>query len=269
MDGSTLLADGQPLSSNHDSLAFGVPRSAPGAIYALAIGGGFAVGPREGRTVVFGRNKPEVHVCIGEDDRRVSRQHGVLTCQDGRWWVRNTGRLPIRLPGSQWLFADEESLPLAAGYTPLFVPGTRGREHLLELYVAGDDGTRPAPRPGDVTEPPRTWRLLPEERLVLIALGQRYLLHESDPQPLGRQQVADQLNELQPQTWTPRKVEHTVAAVRARLSKAGVPGLTREEVGEPVGNKLNDNLLRELLLSTTLVPPDLRLIDLDDGEARR
>ncbi|MGB3442347.1 MAG: FHA domain-containing protein [Actinophytocola sp.] len=272
MEGSTLIADGRRLSSSHDSLAFGVPRSAPGAIYALAISGGFAVGPSDGRTVVFGRNKPEVHVCIGEDDRRVSRRHGLLTCQDGRWWVSNTGRLPIRLPDSQWLFSDEESLPLAAGYTPLFVPGTRGREHLLELYVAGADGARPAPRPGDVTEPPRTWRLRADERLVLIALGQRYLRHESDPQPMGRQQVADQLNDLRPGTWTARKVEHTVTAVRARLSKSGVPGLTREEVGEPVGNKLNDNLLRELLLSTTLVPPDLRVIETagdDAGEQER
>jgi hypothetical protein len=266
MDGGALLAAGRELPSGHDSLAFGVPRSAPGAIYALAIGGGFAVGPREGRTVVFGRNKPEVHVCIGEDDRRVSRQHGLLTCQDGRWWVRNTGRSPIRLPGSQWLFRHEESLPLAPGYTPLFVPGTRGREHLLELYVAGDDGTRPVPRPGDVTEPPRTWRLDAGERLVLVALGQRYLLHEADPQPLGRQQVADQLNLLQPGTWTARRVEHAVKAVRERLSRSGVRGLTREEVGEPVGNKLNDNLVRELLLSTTLVPPDLRLLETgEDG----
>lgn len=266
MDGSAQLVDGHELPSGHDSLAFGVSGSAPGAIYALAIGGGFAVGPREGRTVVFGRNKPEVHVCIGEDDRRVSRQHGLLTCQDGQWWVRNTGRLPIRLPGSQWLFTHEESLPLTAGYTPLFVPGTRGREHLLELYVTGDDGTRPRPRPGDHTEPPRTWRLQPEERLVLIALGMRYLLHEADPQPLGRQQVADHLNLLQPGTWTARKVEHTVLAVRTRLSKSGVAGLTREEVGEPVGNKLNDNLVRELLLSTTLVPPDLRALEIAEGE---
>jgi hypothetical protein len=266
MDGSTLLASGQELPGGHDSLAFGVPRTAPGAIYALAIGGGFAVGPREGRTVVFGRNKPEVHVCIGEDDRRVSRQHGSLTCQSGQWWVRNTGRLPIRLPGSQWLFADEESIPLTIGYTPLFVPGTQGREHLLELYVTGEDGTRPRPRPGDLTEPPRTWRLDPDERLVLIALGQRYLLHEGDPQPLGRQQVADELNLLRPGVWTARRVEHTVKAVRERLSRAGVPGLTREEVGEPVGNKLNDNLVRELLLSTTLVPPDLRMLEIaEDG----
>lgn len=38
-------------------------------------------------------------------------------------------------------------------------------------------------------------------------------------------------------------------------------GLTKAEVGEPVGNALNDNLLRELVLSTTLVPPDLGLLD--------
>lgn len=34
-----------------------------------------------------------------------------------------------------------------------------------------------------------------------------------------------------------------------------------EEVGEPVGNTLNDNLLTELVQSTTLVPPDLALLD--------
>jgi hypothetical protein len=50
-----------------------------------------------------------------------------------------------------------------------------------------------------------------------------------------------------------------VAGVRIRPSR-GCFGLTREESGEPVGSALNDNLLRELLLSTTLVPPDLALL---------
>ncbi len=259
---STVGVEGQRLPRDHESLAHGVPGPAPGAIYALSIGGGVTMGPSEGRTVVFGRNRPEVHVCIGEDDRRVSRQHGILVHRQGRWWVSNTGRVPIRLPGSQWLFAREESMPLAEGYTPLFVPGTRGREHLLELFVAGADGERPVTRHDAVTDPPRTWRLLPDERLALALLGQRYLLHESDPQPLTRQQVAQQLVELQPRAgWTHRKVEHLLAGVRDRLSRAGVAGLTREEVGEPVGNKLNDNLIRALVRSTTLVPPDLRLLD--------
>jgi hypothetical protein len=229
--------DGEPLPSGHDSLAFGVPRSVPGAVHVLAFGGGYSAGPGEGRTVYFGRNRPEVHVCIGEDDRQISRRHGVLTNRDGRWWVSNTGQRPIRLPKSQWLFANEAAIPLAEGYTPLFVPGARDREHLLEVYVTG---IRP-----DVTGPPGTYALSAEERLVLVVLGQRYLLHEANPKPLTWQQAAATLAELRPEAgWTSRKVEHRVAAVAQRLSHAGVP-----------------DLLRELVRSTTLVPPDLAVLD--------
>ncbi|MFF3573845.1 hypothetical protein ACFYXQ_39445 [Nocardia jiangxiensis] len=49
--------------------------------------------------------------------------------------------------------------------------------------------------------------------------------------------------------------------VRNRLSRAGVAGLTRAEVGEPVGNALNHNLIQELLQTTTLAPFDLAHID--------
>ncbi len=117
-----------------------------------------------------------------------------------------------------------------------------------------------ARRPGTVQQP-LLWRLDDDERRVLTVLGQRYLLHEHRPQPLSWRQAADQLAELQPDAgWTPKRVEHAVTAIRTRMSKGGVPGLTREEVGEPVGNALNDNLIRELVLSTTLVPPDLELL---------
>jgi hypothetical protein len=98
--------------------------------------------------------------------------------------------------------------------------------------------------------------------LVLVVLGQRYLRHEAHPAPLSWNQVAEQLAELQPQVgWTAKSAEHVVGAVRRRLARREVRGLTRDEVGEPVGNALNHNLLLELLLSTTLVPPDLRLVD--------
>jgi hypothetical protein len=254
--------NGEQLPAGHGSLAFGVPDSVPGTIYALAIAGGITIGPREGRTIVFGRNRPEVHVCVGEDDRRVSRHHGVLTRRLDKWWVSNTGRLPVRFPGSRLLFTEDEPVPLAEGYTPLFVRGSGGREHLLELFVAGSDGQQPWSRHGDPTQPPKTWKLSDVERLALIVLGQRYLLHEAYPQPLSWRQAADHLTELQPDAaWGAKKVEHLIVAVRARLSKGGVPGLTRDEVGEPVGNTLNHNLIRELMESTTLVPPDLRLLD--------
>lgn len=262
MQESARVAGGFPLSANHGSLALGVPASAPGTIYALAIAGGFTVGPREGRQVLFGRNRPEVHVCIGENDRRISRHHGVLVHRHNQWWVSTTGRVPVRLPGSRLLFAEDEPVPLNNGYTPLFVRGSGGREHLLELYVTGPDGRYPRTHHDEPTQPPRAWKLTATERLVLVVLGQRYLLHEAHQQPLSWRQAADHLADLQPDAgWGPKKVEHLVVAVRARLSKAGVAGLTREEVGEPVGNTLNHNLLRELMESTTLVPPDLRLLD--------
>jgi hypothetical protein len=75
-------------------------------------------------------------------------------------------------------------------------------------------------------------------------------------------QVAAEFAELRPEDgWRPKKAEHLVVGVRKRLSAAGVPGLTREEVGEPVGNMLNHNLVAELLRTRTLVPPDLFVLD--------
>ncbi|WP_407555298.1 hypothetical protein QOM21_35995 [Streptomyces sp. Pv4-95] len=155
------VVDGRALLASHGSLARGVTAPVPGTVFALALTGGMTLGPGDGREVLFGRNRPGTHVCLGEDDPQVSRHQGTLTHRGGQWWVSNAGRLPIRC-------AD-------------------GR--LLE------------------------------------------------------------------------RVEHMVNGVRAWLSRGGEPWLTREEVGEPVGNALNDNLIRALLMSTTLVPTDLALID--------
>lgn len=253
---------GSVLAAHHQSLADGVGSAAPGAIFALALSGGVTVRPGPRRTIRFGRNSPVVSVCVGGDDVRVSRQHGIITHHRGQWWVSNTGQVPVRLSHSRWLYTHEEPFPLAGGYTPLFIPGSRGREHLLELYVAGADEERPRRLPDAVTHPPTRWRLTPGERLVLVVLGQRYLLHEANPQPLTRRQVAEQMAELQPQEkWDCKRVERLVAGVRSRLHHGGVKGMAREEVGEPVGNSLNDNLIRELVRSTSLIPPDLSLLD--------
>ncbi|MEU4193512.1 FHA domain-containing protein [Kribbella sp. NPDC026611] len=250
------------LPQDQGSLAYGVPAAQTGTMFVLTVAGGVAADPAPNRTVLFGRNRPEVHVCVGEDDQRVSRLHGSITFRNGQWWVAVTGRLPVRFPREQMLFGGEDSVPLGAGYTPLFVQGSAGREHLLEVYVVGDSGTPPVHRHRDPTHPPRVWLLSPDERLALTVVGQRYLLHDLHPLPLSWRQAADQLAELRPtEGWTAKKVEHVVANVRNRLSRDGVPGLTREEVGEPVGNALNDNLFKALLLTTTLVPADLDVLD--------
>lgn len=253
---------GRRLDASHASLARGVDSSAPGMLSALSLAGGVSWGPRDGRTLLFGRNRPEVHVCLGENDLQISRHHGSLTCRRGQWWLANTGGRPIRLAGKRLLFREEDPVPLDAGYTPLFVRGSAGREHLLEVFVSGLDGGVPLPQHSRVTNPGEVYVLKPEEKLALVALGQRYLLHEAQPQPWTWKDTAALLEEIQPGTgWRSRRVENLVTDVRLRLSRAGVRGLTREEVGEPVGNSLNHNLLTELLMSATLVPRDLDLLD--------
>ncbi|MFC3495582.1 FHA domain-containing protein [Glycomyces rhizosphaerae] len=254
----------EPLSASHASLAFGVPESEPGTIYALSVSGGVRFRPKEERVVLFGRNRPEVHVCVGEDDRRVSRSQGRLARHGDHWWLANTGHLPLQLPGARMLFPEDEAYPLEVGYTPVFISGTARRRHLVELYVAGVDGRLPTPAPDASTLKDRPWKLDADERLALVCLAQRYLLHDAYPQPVSWKQVAAELAELQPDGgWRLKKAEHLVTKVRKRLSAAGVPGLTREEVGEPVGNMLNHNLVTELLRTRTLVPPDLLVLGED------
>ncbi len=64
---------------------------APGTVFVHAVGDSVTMPPKEERQLVFGRNRPEVHLCVGEDDLTVSRKHGTLTYSAGRWWLRNTG----------------------------------------------------------------------------------------------------------------------------------------------------------------------------------
>ncbi|MFI7119427.1 FHA domain-containing protein [Amycolatopsis sp. NPDC049868] len=251
----------------HPSLAHGVPPAAAGTIFASTVSGRSSMPPGEGRKLLFGRNRDDVHVCVGEDDREISRHQGTLVHEGGVWCVRNEGRLPLRLPGSRLVFGGDEPAPLSDGYTALFIRNNSGREHLLEIFVAGTDSPAPSSVATEVTKPPRVWRLTMAERTVLAALAQRFLRQEAYPQPLSWRRVAEQLAELDPdENWAPKKAEHVVAGVRKRLVEAGVPGLTKEEVGEPVGNALNVHLIGELLQSTTLVPPDLALLEPRDRQ---
>jgi hypothetical protein len=235
---------------------------------ALSVAGGITALPEEGTVLRFGRNRSEVDICVGEDDLQVSRVHGLLTCLRGQWWLDAVGRTPIRMPGAVLLHSDADPVPIPTGFTPLFLQGSRGREHQLELYVAGAAGRRPPSQPSNVTEEPRRWRLSPVERLVLVVLGQRYLRNDKHPQPLSRQQIALELAELQPDAgWTVKKVEHYVSTVRHRLSRSGVFGLRQEEVGEPVGMTLAANLMHELLNSSSIAPSDLNLLENPINEA--
>jgi hypothetical protein len=241
--------------------ARGAAPNPQGTLIAQGIGGKITMTAGEGRTVLFGRHADEVHVCVGADDQGVSRKHGFLRCTGGSWHVHNTGRRPLHLPSGD-LFTNAEPVPLADGYTPLFVGGTGRRRHLIELYVVGADGEPPRPRHHHDTHSPTVWPLSRAERLALTVIGQCYLRNEPNPQPLARHHAARELAAIDPDGgWTHKTVEHRVRQVRERLSARGVAGLKAEEVREPIGNQISENLLRELLRTATLVPTDLARLD--------
>jgi hypothetical protein len=156
----------------------------------------------------------------------------------------------------------EEELPF--GYTPLFVVGPR-REHLLQVRVSG---TSPSSRLDPAiyetkTIQPMKVEIDDKQRLVLACLGQRYLRHEPQPQPVAWSQVEWELRDLRPtEKWTKRKAAWIVKRLREELSaEEGIPGLREHEVPPPVGNTLNHNLITELMASARLVPADLLLLE--------
>jgi hypothetical protein len=240
---------------------------APGTLLARSTLGNLRVPPRPERIIRFGRNAPEfdteVHLAVGVDDARVSRRHGELTFRGGNWWLRNTGQQLVRLPGGQRMHASTEPIPLASGYTPVFVQGTGYREHLVELFVTGHETRRTAPPPGSATLPPERWPLSDDERLLLVTLGQDYLRYTADPRPWPYSQASRLLAVLRPgEIWSERRIEGRVATVRKRLHESGrFPYKVMLGEHDPCDNNLLHNLLTGLVESTTLVPPDLDLLD--------
>ncbi|GHC41498.1 hypothetical protein [Streptomyces flavofungini] len=254
------------------TLARGVAPARPGTLHARSVTGAVKVPPRQGLTLAFGRGElPEVALAVGEHDLMVSRRHGELTYRGHQWWLRNTGQQLVRLPRGRMLHASTEPEPIATGYTPLFVRGSGYREHLVELYVTGPDDPGLVARRSAETVPPRRWALDDDERLLLVVLGQEYLLYEEGPRPLTYSRAAEQLAYLRPDgNWGERRIEYRVEVVRRRLHDSGFPHalLHDNSLGRPSDNSLLHNLLRGLVESTTLVPPDLCLMD-DDGDDER
>lgn len=242
-----------------------VPAAPSGTIFVSGAEGGYAV-PARRYTLLFGRDREDVHVPIGASDPSVSRRHGVFTCTGagGDWWLRNIGRLPIELPGGVLMLTGHERR-VGQGYTPLVINSSDRRSHLVEVLVVGDV----EPAGGCVTtaptaDPKSVYQLSAPERLVLTALATRYLDGADQyPQPLTWQQTAELAN-LAPHAtkrWTARSVENAIGEVRRRLrTDHGVGGLTRDELGSNVGATLNHNLIRELLRTTTLHTQDLALL---------
>jgi hypothetical protein len=235
--------------------------SRPGTLVVLEPGGG-PWSPQEGRVLWFGRNRPDVHICVGPDDPGVSRRHGSLEFSAGRWWVRTLGSRPVHVGGVHVLRRGDEPVPLTEGRTSLLVEGADPRDlHLVRVRVVGPAEQRPH-TVGSGTVPVRCFRLESTERLVMTVLAQRHLLRCPDPQPLTAREAADELVALQPAVgWTQKKVEHLVKKVRDRLSGQGVGGLVPEPGRTGFDSAYRRNLIDALLGTGTLGADDLSLLD--------
>ncbi|PRY59655.1 FHA domain-containing protein [Glycomyces artemisiae] len=260
------------------SLAAGVPEApddateplppAPlGTVYALGEDVGWVVPPRPFE-LLFGRDEANVNIPMGVKDKRISRIHGRLICHGAEWTMRNEGRLPMLLPGDTMLLAGQERL-IEHSYTPVYIGDISEAVHCLEIRLIGGKRTPDDGAADDETAVPGRHELSPVERLVLTSLAQRYLRGLPRPQPVSWRQVADDMRRTafaHDRSWSEGTAARVVAAVRERLSspeyRPRVAGLLRDEVlGEPLGNALNDNLIRALLQSATLDPGDLAALD--------
>lgn len=93
----------------------GVPPAPPGAIIVMGAEGGaeggIAVPAARPFTLLFGRERDDVHVPVGVNDPAVSRKAGVFTCtgQGGERWLRKCrDRLRERhgVPSGSWTSAE-------------------------------------------------------------------------------------------------------------------------------------------------------------------
>ncbi|WP_328618786.1 FHA domain-containing protein [Actinokineospora pegani] len=252
-----------PSLLRHEPLVAGGPAPV-GTLFVLGQDGGYAATPHPARTLVLGRNSPDVHVTVGSEDWYVSREHATLRCaRDGRWTLRNGGKLPIRIPETPALLHQHEA-PVPCGYTPLYIQGSR--LHVVELLVSAGPRGAGEVRPGTGTRD-LAWPLSDRERLVLVALFQLHLLRADDAHPLSWNETARCLNEVPGQRgWNDRKAEHAVDGVRKRLAAAGVGGVTADSAP---ADAIKRNLLRVLVDTATLAPPDLRLLDEGVDSPRR
>lgn len=249
------------LPPGSDSQVAAAKDQMPDMLYVRTVTRNVRLRPVQGATLLFGRNDEEVHLCIGGDDRNVSRVQGSLTFTDGIWWLRNLGRRSLHLPRSLELFAGGDPFPLPMGYTAVLLRTSEERVHALEFYLSDWTGKRLRAEPIAPTVG-RQWDLSENERLAIVATAQSHLSFEESPEPWSREAVAKLLGELYPERrWSKQIVGRRVDDVRLRLSAKGVKGLTAEEVGHPVGNRLKHNLIRELMSSGTISPADLERLE--------
>lgn len=124
------------LPATGDSLARAAADKIAGTLYVRTAEGSLRIRPEAVEPLLFGRNRNAVHICLGGDDRNVSRVQGSVTFHDRTWWLQNRGRRRLQLPRGLELASGSDEWPLPPGHTVVFLRTNAIRVHILELYVS-------------------------------------------------------------------------------------------------------------------------------------
>ncbi|MBB5958605.1 hypothetical protein FHS29_005213 [Saccharothrix tamanrassetensis] len=206
-----------------------------------------------GEEFAFGRSR-ECTVCLDPDDATISRRAGVITSENGIWFVVNTStRRGLELVDDRGLrsLVGPGKRSVLQGSMRVYVQGGGSRPHIVEIDAHEFDsaGLRELPT-GQPTITGDDVVLTREEKLALTALFAGYLQKGAayDPYPRTYDAAAKRLG--WPRTTLLRKIEY----LRTRLTKAGVPNMN--------GANALINLAEHALTRGLITEHDLRLIGL-------
>lgn len=206
-----------------------------------------------GESLSFGRSVA-CRVQLDADDVGISRLAGSVDFVDGAWFVTNRSTTrPL-------------SLVDPVGFRSVLAPGRRAvvverlsvvvegqvRRHELRLEA---EGAPPVPAVADdeldgiATEHGGTVKYNDEDRRALVALFAGYLrpFPRHDPRPRSYAEAAADLG--WPRTTVVKRIEY----LRARLTRAGVPGL--------FGDAAMEALAEHVLTTGVVTADDLTLLD--------
>ena len=241
----------------------------PGTLVVLEPGGGPTVSPTEGMVLWFGRNRPDVHICVGPDDAGVSRRHGTLEYSAGCWWVRTLGGRPVRVGGTQVLRRGTSRCrwPTAA---PRCSWRARTPATCTSCACSVVGAAEQPPRAGRARArcPSAASGWTPSERLVhdrRSPSGSSCVLPAATPsRPPGEAAEAARGPPARG-GWTPKKVEHLVKRVRERLAGAGRRRARARARAHRLRQRVPAQPHRRPRRLGHPRRPDLRLLGLDDG----
>jgi hypothetical protein len=167
-----------------------------------------SVAPDADFSLVFGRNEPEVHVCVGMHDTHVSRQQ-----------AHHAGALEMGAvqhpPARRATGSPRSRAELKAGHFPMFIVSPK-QEHLLEVRISAPAPAAASKSDCEAPTDENAKRDLDDlQKLVLVCLAQRYLRGDPHPQPLPWAQGAEELQRLRPdEKWGVRRAAHIVDKLR-------------------------------------------------------